>query len=128
MPGLVPGIHVLAISKNEMAGTSPATTDEQVCEPLSHPHRAHHEGRDMVAHAGDLAARLRLLRLALARSAMRLRLPLRGLVMRGQYCRRGPQSEQVEWINGLDRGIQTDLRNFRYELGHARTWIHARIA
>jgi hypothetical protein len=53
---------------------------------------------------------------------------LRGLVMRGQYCRRGPQSEQVEWINGLDRGIQTDLRNFRYELGHARTWIHARIA
>jgi hypothetical protein len=53
---------------------------------------------------------------------------LRGLVMRGQYCRRGPQSEQVDWINSLDRGIQTDLRNFRYELGHARTWVHARIA
>lgn len=53
---------------------------------------------------------------------------LRGLVMRGNYCRRGGQAEQVEWINGLDRGISLKLRTFREELAHARTWVHARIA
>lgn len=52
----------------------------------------------------------------------------RGLVMRGQYCRRGPQAEQVEWINGLDRAIVLTLRSYREELAHARTWVHARIA
>jgi hypothetical protein len=53
---------------------------------------------------------------------------LRGLIMRGQYCRRGPARDQVEWINGLDRGIAVNLRTFRDELAHARTWVHARIA
>lgn len=53
---------------------------------------------------------------------------LRGLVLRGQYCRRGPQAEQVEWINGLGRGIAVNLRSYREELAHARTWVHARIA
>lgn len=53
---------------------------------------------------------------------------LRGLVMRGQYCRRGPQAEQVEWINGLDRGISLTLRSYRDELAHARTWVHGRLA
>lgn len=52
---------------------------------------------------------------------------LRGLVLRGQYCRLGDQREQVEWINGLGRGISVTLRAYRDELAHARTWMHGRL-
>lgn len=53
---------------------------------------------------------------------------LRGLVLRAQYCKRGRQAEKVEWINGQGRGIQTNLRAYRDELAHARTWLHGRLS
>jgi len=56
MPGLVPGIQFSG-AKTWMAGTSPAMTIHiWEASGLRHPHRAHHEGRDVIAHALLLAA------------------------------------------------------------------------
>ena len=53
--------------------------------------------------------------------------PLRGAVLRGQYCRRGSQAEKAEWVAGVV-GEEVPVRRFRGELEHARTWMHGRLA
>ena len=65
MAGLVPGIHV-ECRENVDGRDEPGHDDMKITlgNGLSHPHRAHHEGGDVIAHALLLAAR-RLRRVAL---------------------------------------------------------------
>lgn len=51
----------------------------------------------------------------------------RGLVLRFNYCRRGQQSEKVEWINA-EGPHNLNLRAYREHLAHARTWVESRVA
>ena len=51
--------------------------------------------------------------------------PLRGLVIRAQYCRRGTQAEKADWVSAVGQAVT--LRTYRQELALARAWMLGRL-
>lgn len=51
---------------------------------------------------------------------------VRGLVLRAEYCKRGPQAEKAEWVTA--QGFPVGLRVYREALAFAKGWMQGRLA